>query len=74
MELFEQQSERALLQLMVLISKEECPLSAIQLVQISSLFLFAVHYSSSISRFFVFVLNCSVLMFGLLVFLCSQIV
>uniref|UniRef100_A0A915C3F4 PIN domain-containing protein n=1 Tax=Parascaris univalens TaxID=6257 RepID=A0A915C3F4_PARUN len=49
MELFEQQSERALLQLTVLISKEECPLSAIQLVQIASLFLFAVHYSSSIS-------------------------
>ncbi|VDM36903.1 unnamed protein product [Toxocara canis] len=49
MEMFERQSERALLQLMVLLSNDECPLSAIQLVQISALFLFAVHNSSSIS-------------------------
>uniref|UniRef100_A0A0M3KBB3 PINc domain-containing protein n=1 Tax=Anisakis simplex TaxID=6269 RepID=A0A0M3KBB3_ANISI len=49
MEQFESESERALLQLQALISRDECPMSAVQVVQICALYIFAVHNCSSIS-------------------------
>lgn len=56
MEEYESISERALFHLSQLISRDECPVSSVHLVQLSVLFLYAVHSLSLKSREFVVLL------------------